>query len=92
MIKKSNSIIQNKLLSLKGGIDDLILTLGFVDVISFLVFKCYKQIDEEHYAFVGDYFTVLNRGSKRIESKLNKVKVKYMNDEEKKKYETIQEA
>ena len=58
MIKKSNAIIQKKVLELKGGINELILALGFIDM------------EEEHYVFVGDYFTVLKRGQNMIENRL----------------------
>jgi len=34
MIKKTNATIQKKLLSLQGNMRDLILDLGFIDVIS----------------------------------------------------------
>lgn len=49
-LKKTNKAIQSRILSLKGGINELILALGYTD------------LDEEHYAFVGDYFTVLKKG------------------------------
>lgn len=32
VIKKTNAAIQKKLLALKGGIHDLILALGYIDV------------------------------------------------------------
>ena len=47
-------------------------------------------MDEEHYVFVGDYFTVLKRVSHLIEQRLGNVKVKYMSAEEKKKHELLE--
>ena len=37
MIKKSNPAIQKKLLALKGGIHELILSLGYFDVTNILI-------------------------------------------------------
>ena len=48
-------------------------------------------MDDEHYAFVGDYFTVLKRGSQMIDQRLMKVKVKYMSEEERKKHELLEQ-
>ena len=36
MIKKTNAAIKSKLLSLKGGITDLIALLGYIEVLYFL--------------------------------------------------------
>lgn len=47
------------------------------------------QIDDEHYAFVGDYYTILKRGEKLIDEKLMPIKVKYMNKDERDKWEAI---
>jgi hypothetical protein len=44
-------------------------------------------MDEEHYVFVGDYFPILLKGQHLIDQKLQKVKVKYMNPEERKRWE-----
>lgn len=44
-------------------------------------------MDEEHYVFVGDYFTTLLRGQYLIEHRLQKVKAKYMSEEERKRWE-----
>ena len=54
---------------------DLLLALGYIDM------------DDEHYAFVGDYFTVLLMGQGITEHALNKVKAKNMTPEERKRYE-----
>ena len=48
-------------------------------------------MDDEHYIFVGDYFVVLARGVAEIDRVLNKLKVKYMTPEERKKWELIEE-
>ena len=52
MIKKSNPAIQKKLLHIGAAeqVRELILALGYID------------IDDEHYAFVGDYYNVLFSG------------------------------
>lgn len=47
-------------------------------------------MDEEHYIFVGDYFPVLLKGQYLIDKYLQKVKVKYMSPEEKKRYELLE--
>lgn len=47
MIKKTNKVIEGKLLKVKGGITQLLEALGYID------------IDEEFYSFVGDHFLVL---------------------------------
>lgn len=44
-------------------------------------------MDSDHYIFVGDYFTVLKRGQLLVEQRLQKVKVKYMSEEERKRWE-----
>lgn len=44
-------------------------------------------MDQEHYAFVGDYFMVLLKGQGIIEHTLEKIKIKYMSPEERKSYE-----
>ena len=48
-------------------------------------------MDDEHYIFVGDYFVVLSRGVSEIDRVLNKLKVKYMTPDEKRKWELIEE-
>ena len=49
-------------------------------------------MDEEHFAFVGDYYAVLIRGAKLIEKRLMTIKVKFMTVEERKKHEIIEES
>jgi hypothetical protein len=39
MIKKTNAAIKSKLLSLQGGISDLITHLGYTDVRNIIVYK-----------------------------------------------------
>ena len=41
---------------------------------------------------MGDYFTVLKRGENLVEQRMMPIKVKYMNADEKKKWEVIQES
>jgi hypothetical protein len=81
MIKKTNATLQKKLLGIKNSkaVEELILTLGYVDV------------DDEHYIFVGDYFTVLLMGQGLTEHSLNKIKAKYMSPEERARYELIEQ-
>jgi len=78
-LKKTNKAIQSRILSLKGGINELILALGYTD------------LDAEHYAFVGDYFTVLKKGQTLIEKVLEPIRYKAMSPEEQKKYDILQE-
>ena len=40
-------------------------------------------MDDDHYVFVGDYFSVLTKGWIMMEQRMMKVKVKYMTPEEK---------
>jgi len=81
MIKKTNAAIQKKLLGInaKESVHELLLTLGYID------------IDEEHYIFVGDYYTVMLIGQGMLEHTLNKIKAKYMSPEERKRYELIEQ-
>ena len=80
MIKKTNPAILKKLLGLKPpqAIHELISVLGYVDM------------DEEHFVFVGDYFVVLLIGQGIIEHQVNKLKIKYMPEEERKRFELIE--
>jgi hypothetical protein len=48
-------------------------------------------LDQDFYTFVGDYLKVLKRGHDMIQSRLMKVKVKYMSAEERKKYEVLEQ-
>ena len=47
-------------------------------------------MDDEHFVFVGDYFIVLLHGQAKIEHALNKVKVKFMTPEEKKRFDAME--
>jgi len=49
----------------------------------------YTDIDGEHYAFVGDYFTVLKKGQTLIEKTLEPIRYKSMTPEEQKKYDIL---
>ena len=91
MIKRTNTVIQKKLLNVKG-IHELIMGLGYIEVNTNLTLLTLnqKQLDEEHYIFVGDYFTILLRGQTIIDERVNKLRVKYMSAEEKKKWELIE--
>ncbi len=44
-------------------------------------------MDEEHYVFVGEYYIVLLHGQAKVETHLDKVRVKFMTPAEKKKFE-----
>lgn len=48
-------------------------------------------MDDDHYVFVGDYFSVLMRGQNLLESRIQKIKVKLMTPEERKKWEIIEQ-
>ena len=48
-------------------------------------------MDEEHYVFVGDYFIDLLRGQAKIEHIIEKIKVKFMTPEEKKRHELLEQ-
>ena len=47
-------------------------------------------MDEEHYVFIGDYFVVLLLGQGIVEHSVNKLKMKYMPEEERKRFELIE--
>ena len=81
MIKKTNPAIQKKLLGLKPHktLHDLLMILGYVDM------------DEEHYVFVGDYFVVLLMGQGIVEHLTNRLKMKYMPEEERKRAELVEQ-
>ena len=80
-LKKTNVHIQGKLLSLKppGAVHKLIEALGYV------------EMDEEFYIFVGDYFRHIVLGQGIIDHTLTKIKMKYASEEEKKRYELIEQ-
>jgi hypothetical protein len=75
ILKKTNKAIQQKLLSIKGRIHDLIIALGYID------------LDDEMYTFVGDYFKVLARARGIISEKYGPIKYKHMSPEEKARYD-----
>lgn len=80
-LKKTNVHIQGKLLSLKppGAVHKLIEALGYV------------EMDEEFYIFVGDFFRHIVLGQGIIDHTLTKIKMKYASEEEKKRYELIEQ-
>ena len=51
----------------------------------------YLDMDEEHYVFVGDYFVVLLLGQGIVEHMGNRLKMKYMPEEERKRFELIEQ-
>ena len=65
ILKKTNKAIQNKLLSLepKETVHDLLMALGYAD------------LDDEQYAFPGNYFSVLFHGAYLIEDTSMEVKL-----------------
>ncbi len=81
IIKKTNATLQKKLLGIgaKEAVHRLILTLGYLDM------------DEEHYVFIGDFFTLLFLGQGISEHTLMKLKAKYMSPEERKRQELIEQ-
>jgi hypothetical protein len=48
-------------------------------------------MDEEFYIFVGDYFRHLVLGQGLIDHTLTKIKMKYASEDEKKRYELIEQ-
>ena len=54
-LKTTNKVIAEKLFSLKGGINELIIELGYI------------KADKEHFVFLGDYFKVLQLGTDMTE-------------------------
>lgn len=49
------------------------------------------EVDDEHYIFVGDYYNVLLIGQGLTEHALNRIKIKFMTPEERKKAELIEQ-
>lgn len=75
ILKKTNKAIQQKLLSVRGRMHDLILALGYVD------------LDDDMYTFVGDYFKVLVRAKAVIAAKYGPVKYQHLSPEEKARHD-----
>ena len=72
--------IARELFGVAGGVTELVLALGFM------------QVDEEHFVFVGDYFKVLKRGQFLIEKAVEPIKVKFMTPAERIKWDQLQES
>ena len=49
----------------------------------------YQKMDEEMYAFTGDYFVVLNSGSKILDEESMKIKMLTMSEEDRKKQQLL---
>ena len=73
--KQTNAKIAATLLSLQGGINDLIVALGFT-------------ANGEFYEFTGE-MAALKKGSKAIENTIEPMKVARMTPEDRTKYETF---
>ena len=73
--KQTNAKIAATLLSLQGGINDLIVALGFT-------------ANGEFYEFTGG-MAALKKGSKAIENTIEPMKVARMTPEDRTKYETF---
>lgn len=73
--KKTNAKIQSTLLSLAGGIDDLITMSGFI-----------PSDDGEKYVFEGMDFKNLRKASKIVDAAIEPTKLKKMSKEERDKY------
>jgi hypothetical protein len=73
--KKTNPKIAGTVLSLQGGINDLILAMGFTSGV-------------EHYEFTGE-MTNLKKGSKAMEKALEPMQVARMTPEERGKHELL---
>ena len=76
-IKKTNPRIASAIFSLKGGMEELLMNMGF------------RQDGEELLVFEGNAFATLNRGIKLTEEAVDPVKCKFMSPDELKKYELI---
>ena len=79
-IRTTIAKIQRELFSLSGGVPELIEALGFM------------KVDNEHYVFVGDYFKVLRKGMRLLETAIEPTKVKFMTPEERVKWDNLQES
>lgn len=74
--KKTNPKVVEKILSLQGGINDLIQALGFTST------------SDDRYEFTGD-LRVLKKGNKVIETAIEPLKVARMTPEERTKHELM---
>lgn len=74
--KRTNPRIAEKILSLQGGINDLIVALGF------------SVTADDRYEFTGD-IRVLKKGSKVIETAIEPMKVARMTPEDRAKHELM---
>lgn len=74
--KKTNPKVVDKILSLQGGINDLIQALGFTSTA------------DDRYEFTGD-LRVLKKGNKAIEQAIEPMKVARMTPEERAKHELM---
>ena len=74
--KKTNPKIAGTVLSLQGGINDLILAMGFAS-------------NPEHFEFTGE-MTNLKKGSKAMEKAIEPMQVARMTPEERSKHELLQ--
>lgn len=52
----------------------------------------FMKVDNEHYVFVGDYFKVLRKGMRLLETAVEPTKVKFMTPEERVKWDNLQES
>ena len=76
--KRTNAKVVEKILSLQGGINDLIVALGF------------SVTSDDRYEFTGD-LKLLKKGSKAIETLIEPMKVARMTPEERQKHELLQQ-
>ena len=75
--KKTNPKVVEKILSLQGGINDLIMAMGFTSTA------------DDRYEFTGD-IRVLKKGDKILDGALEPMKVARMTPEDRAKHELLQ--
>lgn len=75
--KKTNPKVVAQILSLQGGINDLIMAMGFTST------------SDDRYEFTGD-IKVLKKGNKVIDGALEPMKVARMTPEDRAKHELLQ--
>merc|ERR1712226_1466803 len=78
-VKSSIPKIQSTIFSLEGGVGDLLLAFGF------------KQTDAEHFVYEGDDLKLIQKGQRLTEKVLEPVRYQFMDAEQKKKFDLLQE-
>lgn len=76
--KRTNPKVASKILSLQGGINDLIVALGF------------SATNDDRYEFTGD-IRLLKKGTKVIDAAIEPMKVARMTPEDRRKHELLKQ-